>query len=127
MANSKEFRPDGWDELKAELMAEIKKRAGNDKDAEAVAENIFEMGGSAMLRCTRQKCGAPALCAKGLVAVLTPAASQLTVPGRQGVSPTIRVPITYKKAEGWTGRGVVAFIPDDETVIVRPGGNHGKE
>ena len=118
MANSKEFRPDGWDELKAELMAEIKKRAGDDKDAEAVAEDIFEMGGSAMLRCTRLKCGAPAICAKGLVAVLTPAASQLTVPGRQAVSPTIRVPITYKKAEGWTGRGVVAFIPDDEGVII---------
>lgn len=117
--NGRGFRPDEWDAIKKEIMAEVKKRAGNDKDAVAVAENIFEMGGSAMLRCIRQRCGAPAICAKGLIAVLTPVQSQLIVPGRQGVPATIRAPITYKKAEGWSGKGVLAFIPDDERLLIR--------
>ena len=119
MGNGRGFRPDEWEALKKEVVAEVMKRAGNDPEAKAVAVSIFEMGGSAMLRCIRQKCGTPAICAKGTVALLTPAQHQLTVPGHQGMPATIRVPITYKKAEGWSGRGVVAFIPDDEGLIIK--------
>jgi len=117
--NGRGFRPDEWDAIKREIMAEVRKRAGNDPEAEAVAASIFEMGGSAMLRCIRQRCGTPAICAKGLVAILTPVQHQLTLPGRQGMPATIRVPITYKKTEGWSGQGVVAFIPDDERLIIK--------
>jgi hypothetical protein len=36
----KEFRLDGWEAVKGEVMAEVKKRANNDPDALEVAESL---------------------------------------------------------------------------------------
>lgn len=115
----KEFRPEGWPAVKAEVMAEVKKRANNDPDAIEVAESIYEMAGSAMLRLIRQRCGTPAVCAEGKIALLTPPTSQLTVPGRPAAPTALRIPMTYKKPEKWSGKGMACFIPDDEALLVR--------
>ncbi len=112
-----EFRPDGWEALKEEVMVEVRKRAGNDKDAEAVAESIFEMAGSAMLKLVRTKCGVPAICAMGQIALLTPPSARLSLPGRPGAKAALTIPLTYKKEQKWNGTGVACFIPDDEKLV----------
>ncbi len=114
----KEFRPEGWPELKEEIMAEVRKRAGNDKDAEAVAESIFEMGGSGMLKLLRTRCGHPAVCAMGQVAILTgkPAPQGLVLPGREPPALAINTHLTYKEEKKWNGRGTIFFLPDDDKV-----------
>lgn len=117
----KEFRPDGWDAIKGEVMEEVKKRASNDPDALEVAESLYEMAGTAMLRLIRQKCGTPAVCAEGQIALLTPPRSQLTVPGRPAVPAALRIPMTYKRPEKWSGKGMACFIPDDESLLVKGG------
>lgn len=116
-----DFRPDGWDKVKEGVLAEVKKHSGEDKEALEAAENLFEMGGAAMLGLIRNKLGAKAVCAKGHVALITPLTSQLTVPGRPGQVAALKVPITYRKAEEWSGQGMVVFIPDDEKLVMRGG------
>lgn len=113
MVENREFRPEGWQEIKEGVLEEVSKRVKGDKDVLKVAGDIYELAGSAMLRLIRQRCCVSALCSDGRVGILTPPVSHLTMPGRPGVPALLTIPLSYKKLDRWSGRGMVGFIPDD--------------